>query len=67
MMTQFCILIKTTLKFIPRVPFGNKSALVQVMAWAITWTNGDPTHTNVHKTSYRQISQSLKAVNWVLL
>ena len=30
---KFCISIRISLKFIPRGPIDNKSALVQVMAW----------------------------------
>ena len=30
---KFCILIQISLKFVPKGPIDNKSALVQVMAW----------------------------------
>ena len=30
---KFCILIKISLKFVPKGPIGNKPALVRVMAW----------------------------------
>ena len=30
---KFCILIKISLKFVPKGPIDNKTALVQVMAW----------------------------------
>ena len=30
---KFCILIGISLKFVPKGPIGNKSALVQVRAW----------------------------------
>ena len=30
---NFCILIKISLKFVPKVPIDNKPALVQIMAW----------------------------------
>ena len=33
---NFCILIKISLKFVPKGPIENKSALVQVMAWRQT-------------------------------
>ena len=33
---NFRILIKISLKFVPKVPIDNKSALVQVMAWRRT-------------------------------
>ena len=33
---KFCISIKISLKFVPKVPNDNKSALVQVMAWHLT-------------------------------
>ena len=32
----FCIMIKISLKFVPKDPIGNKLALVQVMAWRRT-------------------------------
>ena len=44
---NICILIKISLKFVPKGPIDNKAAMVQVMAWhrkAITWTNADPIH-----------------------
>ena len=34
------ISIKISLKFVPKGPIGNKSALVQVMAWR--WTGDKP-------------------------
>ena len=30
---KFCILIKISLKFVPKGPIDNKPALVQIMAW----------------------------------
>ena len=30
---KFCILIKISLKFVPRGPIDNNLALVQIMAW----------------------------------
>ena len=33
MKEKFCILIKISLKCVPKGPFDNKSLLVQVMAW----------------------------------
>ena len=33
---KFCILIRISLKFVPKVPIYNTSALVQVMAWRRT-------------------------------
>ena len=30
---KVCILIRTSVKFVPKVPIDNKSMLVQVMAW----------------------------------
>ena len=33
---KFCILIPTSLKFVPKGPIDNKSVLVQVMAWRRT-------------------------------
>ena len=36
------ILIKISLKFVPEVPFDNKSALDQVMAWCQTGTKPLP-------------------------
>ena len=30
---KFCILIRMSLKFVPKGPIDNKWALVQVMAW----------------------------------
>ena len=35
---KFCILIQTSLKFVPKGPIDNKWALVQVMDW---WRTGD--------------------------
>ena len=32
----FCILIKISLKFVPKGPIDNKAALVQIMAWCRT-------------------------------
>ena len=37
---KFCILIQISLKFVPKGPINNKSALVQVMAWC--WTGDKP-------------------------
>ena len=34
------IMIQILLKFLPRSPFGNKAALVQLMAWR--WTGDKP-------------------------
>ena len=34
---KFCILICISLKFVPKGPFDNKTALVQVMAWCQTF------------------------------
>ena len=33
---KFCILIQISLKFVPKGPIDNKSALIQVMAWRRT-------------------------------
>ena len=33
---KFCISIRISLKFVPKGPINNKSALVQVMAWRRT-------------------------------
>ena len=30
---KFCILIKISLKFVPKVPIDNNTLLVQIMAW----------------------------------
>ena len=30
---NFCILVKITLKFVPKDPIDNGPALVQIMAW----------------------------------
>ena len=38
----FCILIKISLKFVPKDLINNKSAMVQVMAWRRT--GGKPLH-----------------------
>ena len=32
---KFCILITISVKFVPKGPIDNKSALVQVMAWCL--------------------------------
>ena len=48
---KFCILIRISLKFVPKGLIDNMSALVQVMAWcltAITWTNDDPVHWRIY-------------------
>ena len=53
---KFCILIRISLKFVPKGQIHNKSALVHVMAWmrnrrqAITWTNADPVHWRISAT-----------------
>ena len=36
---QFGILIRIPMKFVPKLPIYNKSALVQVMAWHQTGTS----------------------------
>ena len=33
---KFCILIKISLKFVPKGPIDNKAAFVQIMAWRRT-------------------------------
>ena len=46
---KYKILIGFSLKFVPRSPIDNKTALVQVMALkAITWTNADPVHQHIY-------------------
>ena len=48
------ILIQISLKFVPKSPFDNKPALVQLMGshqtgrQAITWTNDDPVHWRIY-------------------
>ena len=37
---KFCILIQISLKFVPKGPIDNKSALLRVMAWC--WTGDKP-------------------------
>ena len=37
---KFCISIRISLKFVPKGPIDNRSALVQVMAWR--WTGDKP-------------------------
>ena len=37
---KFCILIRISLKFLPKGPIDNKQALVQVMAWH--WIGDNP-------------------------
>ena len=37
---KFCILIRILLKFVPKGPIDDKSALVQVMAWC--WAGDRP-------------------------
>ena len=37
---KFCILIRISLKIVPKGPIDKKSALIQVMAWH--WTGGKP-------------------------
>ena len=37
---KFCIWIVMSLKFVPKAPIDNKSALVQAMTWC--WTNNKP-------------------------
>ena len=46
-------MIQISLKFVPRGPFDNKAALVQVMAWRrtdIIWTNPDTIHWRIYVT-----------------
>ena len=31
---KFCIMIKISLRFVPKCPIDNNPALVQIMAWA---------------------------------
>ena len=47
---KFRILSRISLKFVPKGPINNKSALVQVMAWhqAITETNADQLHWRIY-------------------
>ena len=47
---KFGISSRISVKFIPKGPFDNKSAMVQVMAWrqAITWTNAAPVHWRIY-------------------
>ena len=49
---KFCMLIKNSLKVVPKVAIDNKLALVQIMAWrrigAIIWTNADPIHWRIY-------------------
>ena len=47
------IFIRISLKFVPKGPIDNESALGQEMAWrrrrqAITWTNADPVHWHIY-------------------
>ena len=47
---KFCISIRISLKFVPKGPIDDKSALVH---WsnrrqAITWTNADPVHRRIY-------------------
>ena len=37
---KFCILIEISLKFVPKGPIDNNSALVQIMAWR--WIGDKP-------------------------
>ena len=37
---KFCILIRISLKFVPKGPINNKPALVQIMAWR--WIGDKP-------------------------
>ena len=37
---KLCILIRISLKFVPKGPIDNKSAFIQVMAWR--WTGAKP-------------------------
>ena len=43
---KFYILIKISLKFVPKCPIDNNTTLVYIMAWhqAIIWTNADKIH-----------------------
>ena len=52
---NYCILIEISLKFVPKGPIDNNSALVEVMAWCRTGTKSLPqpmmtkfTNTNIH-------------------
>ena len=49
------MLLKFSLKFVPKVPIDNIPALVQIMAWrwagdrqAILWNNADPIHWRIY-------------------
>ena len=47
---KFCILIKISLKFVPKGPIDNSPALVEIIAWhqAIISTNADPIHRHIY-------------------
>ena len=51
---KFCILIKDSLKFVPKGPINNNTALIQVVAWRRTggkplpWTNAHPVHRRIY-------------------
>ena len=47
---KFCILIKISLKFVPKGPIDNNSALVYIMAW--------------HRIGYKPLSEPM--VTWFI-
>ena len=47
---KFCIMVKISLKFVPKGPIDNKSALAQVMAWRRT--GNKPLPEPMHKTRH---------------
>ena len=47
---KFCIMIKISLKFVPKGPIDNKSALAQVMAWRRTGNKPLPEPMHIRST-----------------
>ena len=49
---ELCILIKISLKFVPKGTIDNKSMLVRIVAWRwrgdIIWTNADPVRWRIY-------------------
>ena len=46
---EFSVLIRISLKFVPKGPIDNNPALVKIMGWwqAIIWTNADRIHLHI--------------------
>ena len=56
---KFCIPIKKSWKFVPKGPFDNNQALLQIMVpnrrQAIIWTNADLIHWHIYGLRWRRV------------